>query len=144
MTTDDAKRVIYSHKFVENQHIYGFARRNANRALTEVDTYIKNHQFMNNYIEKRYGNNCRQNSGGGGVGGGANTNTPTGNGSSRPTYSNSNYQPQNHQQQQYQQRYNGGAQYGNYGGGYNNYNMVQQNERKYGQVSMTSQQYQKR
>jgi len=107
MTTDDAKRVIYSHKFVENTHMYGFARRNANRALNEVDNYIKNHQFMNNYIEKRWGNGVGSS---GGSGSGANS------GNNRSSFSG----------QQQQQR----------GGGFG----YQQTERKYGQVSMTSQQ----
>merc|ERR1719391_396069 len=56
MTQEDARRVIQSHKFVENHFIYGMAKRQANRAMTEVDTNIKNHTFMNSYIERKYGN----------------------------------------------------------------------------------------
>lgn len=57
MTPEEARRVIQSHKFVENHFIYGVAKRQANRAINEVDTNIKNHTFMNNYIEKKYGYN---------------------------------------------------------------------------------------
>jgi len=56
MTQEDARRVIQSHKFVENHFIYGVAKRQANRAMSEVDTNIKNHTFMNSYIERKYGN----------------------------------------------------------------------------------------
>ena len=47
MTPEEARRVIQSHKFVENHFIYGVAKRQANRAINEVDTNIKNHTFMN-------------------------------------------------------------------------------------------------
>ena len=40
MTPEEARRVIQSHKFVENHFIYGVAKRQANRAINEVDTNI--------------------------------------------------------------------------------------------------------
>merc|ERR1712173_290352 len=127
MTQDEAKKVIYSSKFVENQHIYGFARRNAARAVIEVDTYIKNHTFMNNYIEKRYGHNGNSNSNGstnsmsgGKYGGGVSSSYQNTNNSNAGYYrgGSSNYSQQ--------QQQNGG-----YRGGGNGY-FLHQNDRKYG------------
>lgn len=125
MTTDEAKKVIYSTKFVENQHIYGFAKRNAARAMIEVDTYIKNHTFMNNYIEKRYGNNGNgpTNMSGGKYGGGGHQNT---NNNSNAGYYRGGSGSSNYSQQQQQQQ-NGGYR----GGGGNGY-FLHQNDRKYG------------
>jgi len=129
MTTDEAKKVIYSTKFVENQHIYGFAKRNAARAMIEVDTYIKNHTFMNNYIEKRYGHNGNgsTNMSGGKYGGGGHQNSNAG-------YYRGGSGSSNYSQQQQQQ--NGGYR----GGGGNGY-FLHQNDRKYG---MTQQHYNNR
>jgi len=78
MTPEEAKRVIQSHKFLENHYIYGVAKQKANRAINEVDKNIENHTFMNNYIEKKYGYNMT---------GGSNSNpsTPSHMGA-RPTY----------------------------------------------------------
>lgn len=133
MTQDEAKKVIYSSKFVENQHIYGFARRNAARAMIEVDTYIKNHTFMNNYIEKRYGHNGNSNNNGstnsmsgGKYGGGSSSYQNTNN--TNAGYYRGGSGSSNYSQQQQQ---TGGYRGGGVGGGGNGY-FLHQNDRKYG------------
>ena len=55
MTQEEARRVIYSSKFIENQHVYGIARRNTARAMIEVENNMKNHQFINSEVKRRYG-----------------------------------------------------------------------------------------
>jgi len=56
MTQEDAMRVIISHQFVENHFIYNVAKCQANRAMAEVKTNIKDSTFMNSYIEGKYFN----------------------------------------------------------------------------------------